>query len=596
MKNLYLILLSLMFSELAQAETYAVEICDKLNRVAFEAQCKEANISYLFMKNEGVFLIETDNLASLNISCFISLVRTHQNHLAFNTSTLMLKLSRNASVDFLEKYPLTPHDFVPDLYYLETGLKQDRDLMELQQELEAFSFIRIVAIKQVFTLQAATNDPLYNRQWSIENTGISLQSNGTPGADMSVDSAWTLSQGNAAIKIAILDSGVDTLHEDLINNILVGFDAFHTDTTDTKGYPTPNFSSDGHGTACAGIVAAESDNSIGIAGIANQCKIVPIRIFYYQDYGGSVGVQATTNRDALVSGSAYAWRVANVDVMSTSAGLSPLFIGVLFINTQLVSEEINEAFLGGRNGYGVPMFFSAGNDDFNDVLWPADMPNTIAIGASSMCDERKNPNDCSPENWGSSYGVTLDVIAPGVRITTTDMMGSNGFTNTPYTTTFNGTSAACPNAAGVGALILALSPGLHARDVKAILNITADRVSNYVYDSTTIHGTWNEEVGHGRVNAFEALKLSLSYQTSVGIQEVKQALSFNIFPNPSKGSLFIHSEFDADKELILFNLLGEELLRIQLNPGTQRLDVNLDSGVYFVSIPELGLTKQFIKH
>ena len=242
------------------------------------------------------------------------------------------------------------------------------------------------------------------------------------------------------------------------------------------------------------------------------------------------------------------------------------------------------------------MFFSAGNDDFNDVLWPADMPNTIAVGASSMCDERKNPNDCSPENWGSSYGVTLDVIAPGVRITTTDMMGSNGFTNTPYTTTFNGTSAACPNAAGVGALILALSPGLHARDVKAILNITADRVSNYAYDSTTIHGTWNEEVGHGRVNAFEALKLSLSYQTSVGIQEVKQALSFNIFPNPSKGSLFIHSEFDADKELVLFNLLGEELLRIQLNPGTQRLDVNLDSGVYFVSIPELGLTKQFIKH
>ena len=596
MKYFYLILLTFLFSELTQAETYAVEICQDMNRSSFETQCKEGNISFVFMKNEGAYLIETGDIASLNIPCFVSKVRTSGNYLAFNTSTLMLKLSGKASLDFLEKYSLTPHDFIPNLYYLRTGVKLDHEMLTLQQEIKALPFVKIVDIKQVFTLQAATNDPLYNRQWSIENTGIALQSNGTPGADMNVDSAWTLSQGNANTKIAILDSGVDTLHEDLINNMLPGFDAFHTDSTDTKGYPTPNFSSDGHGTACAGIAAAEANNNIGIAGIANQCKIVPIRIFYYQDYGGSVGVQATTNTDALISGSAYAWRVADVDVMSTSAGLSQLFIGVLFINTQLVSDEINEAFVGGRNGYGVPMFFSAGNDNFNDVLWPADMANTIAVGASTMCDERKNPNDCSPENWGSSYGVMLDVIAPGVRITSTDMMGSNGYTSTPYTTSFNGTSAACPNAAGVGALILSLSPAMHARDVKAILNITADRVINYAYDSTTIHGTWNEEVGHGRVNAYEALKLSLTYQTSVGILDIAEPLSFKIFPNPSKGDVFIQSYFDGNKEFVLYNVLGEELLRNQLLPGTQNLVADLDSGIYFVSIPELGLTKQFIKY
>lgn len=595
MKYFYLILATLLFSALVKAETYAVEICESLDNIVFKAKCKEGNIPLVFMENEGVYVIETVDVNSLNIPCFVSLVRMHGNQLAFNTSTLMLKLSGKASLEFLQNYSLREHDFIPNLFYLKSGLKHDQDLLALQQEIKAKSFVSIVDIKQVFTIQVTTNDPLYNRQWSIENTGTNLQSNGIPGADMSVDSAWTLSQGNVNTKIAILDSGVDTLHEDLINNIIAGFDGFRTDSTDTKGYPTPNFSSDGHGTACAGIAAAESNNSIGVAGIANLCKIVPIRIFYYQDYGGSVGVQATTNTDALVSGSAYAWRVANVDVMSTSAGLSQLFIGVLFINTQLVTDEINEAFVGGRNGYGVPMFFSAGNDDFNDVLWPADLTNTIAVGASTMCDERKNPNDCSPENWGSSYGVMLDVVAPGVRITTTDMMGSNGFTSTPYTTTFNGTSAACPNAAGVGALILALSPGLHARDVKAILNITADRVINYAYDSTTIHGTWNEEVGHGRVNAYEALKLALSYQTSVGIQDVLQAQSFTLFPNPSRGQVFIQSNFDEIQELVLYNVLGEELMRYQLFPGTQGLISDLSSGVYFVTIPSLGLTKQFIQ-
>ena len=598
MKTLLSSLITILLFVSTKGASYAVQVCDDLDIEAFKAQVKAEGSEWVYMEQEGFYLFEAQDITKFEMPCFLAEVSRYKNHLALNTPTILLRLDARPSAEktkFVNDLEMEAHDFIPDLFYLHAKVKEESALLDLVNMLQANALVDLVEVKQVFTLQAATNDPLYNRQWSIENTGIALQSNGTRGADMSVDSAWTLSEGSATIKIAILDSGVDTLHEDLINQLLEGYDGFQTDSTDTKGYPSPNFSSDGHGTACAGIAAAEANNNIGVAGIAHKCKIVPIRIFYYQDYGGSVGVTASTNTDAHLSRSVYAWRVANVDIMSTSAGLSPLFIGVLNINTQLMSDEINEAFFNGRNGYGVPMFFSAGNDDFNDVLWPADMENTIAVGASSMCDERKNPNDCSPENWGSSYGDLLDVVAPGVRITTCDMMGSNGYTSTPYTTTFNGTSAACPNAAGVGALILSLSPGLHARDVKAVLNLTADRVGNYNYDTSTIHGTWNEEMGHGRVNAFEALKLALSYESTVAIQDRPEVLQFSIYPNPNEGSFYIESSLEQEEEALIYNVLGEVLFKFRLLPGLHMVNFQLPDGVYFVSIPKLGVQQQFVR-
>ncbi len=569
----------------ASAQQHAVQVLDYNGQLALETWCKDLSKSYVLLPQERTIIISDASVDDLTPFGFVSKVRQIENQIVFNTNVILVKTKDNSplklgalSID----YKLIPHNFIPKLYYVHCAVKEDSELIPVLQSIKMLSNVHQLETKQVFTIQASSNDPIFNRQWSIENNGTPLQSNGITDADMDVDSAWTISEGDSTIKIAILDSGVDTIHEDLIDNMLSGFDGFATDSTDTKGYPTPNFSSDGHGTACAGIAAAISNNNKGIAGIAPNCKIVPIRIFYYQDYGGSVGVQATTNTDALISGSAFAWRVANVDIMSTSAGLSPLFIGVLSINTQLVTDEINESFSDGRNGYGVPMFFSAGNDDFDDVLWPGDLHSTIAVGASTMCDERKNPNDCSPENWGSSYGLSLDVVAPGVRISTTDMTGFNGYTNNSYTNTFNGTSAACPNAAGVGALILSFSPGLHARDVKAVLNLSAERVGGYSYDSTGTHGTWNEEMGHGRVNAFYALKLAETYATSVGIGDDKISKTLQLFPNPSYGMFSILNPSKLPMELNLYTITGDLIKQFNLTMGRNDFKVNLPPGMYFI--------------
>ncbi|MEX2590490.1 MAG: S8/S53 family peptidase, partial [Chitinophagales bacterium] len=436
---------------------------------------------------------------------------------------------------------------------------------------------------------SSVNDPLFDRQWSIKNTGSAIQGNGTVGADMSVDSAWIISTGNSDIKIVILDSGVDTLHEDLIDNILPGYDAFADSTQDTKGYPTPNFRSDGHGTACAGIAAASGNNSTGVAGIAYSSKIVPVRIFYYQDFGSN-GIQPFTNSEALINGSAYAWREANGDIMSTSAGLPDVFIFALGINTAVMNAEIAEAYQQGRGGKGIPMFFSSGNfdrDDFTEstVIWPASLENTIAIGASTMCDERKDTiGDCSNEDWGSCFGDNLDLVAPGVLITSTDMTGSNGYTNNNYTLTFNGTSAACPNAAGVGALILSVNPNLGAQDVKAILSLSADKVAPYHYDSTLQHGAWNDEMGYGRINAFEALKLAQDYTPTVGIKDnaaIDKSKLLKIYPNPSSGVVFVENRNEEMLNVQVYNLEGKQIKSIRL-AGNSKANIHLSNGFYLI--------------
>jgi hypothetical protein len=70
---------------------------------------------------------------------------------------------------------------------------------------------------------------------------------------------------------------------------------------------------------------------------------------------------------------------------------------------------------------------SSGNDNASSVSYPASNPSVIAVGAVSPCGQRKSPSSCDGENWGSNYGTYLDVVAPGVLISTTDVQGNGGY-------------------------------------------------------------------------------------------------------------------------------------------------------------------------
>jgi len=452
-------------------------------------------------------------------------IRSSGQHLCFETDLLILRDLKGTLESSLAG--IIPHALIPNLYIYRSKATTFEELVAEKEYLES-TFEIAVFYNQVFTLNPSTNDPNFNRQWAIQNLGGPLHYNGTVGADMEVIPAWSASKG-LGVKVAVLDSGVDTLHPDLMSNLLPGFDGYADSITDTQGYPTPNFGSDGHGTACAGIIAAVQDNSIGTSGIAPEAKIIPVRIFYYMQFAGNIGVQPFTSTLGLLNGAAYAWRIADCDIMSTSAGLNPVFIQALQINTQLINDEIDSAYQQGRNGLGVVMFFSAGNDDINDVLWPANLDNTIAVGASDMCDQRKKPGDCSGENWGSTFGDHLDFMAPGVKIATTDMVGTNGYSNNGLTLTFNGTSAACPNAAGVGALLLSANPNLTQEQIRQILSWTAEKVT-YDYDSMATLGSWDFEAGYGRINAHLAVLLALNTSNYPMLDAVNSPI---VAPNPA---------------------------------------------------------------
>lgn len=428
------------------------------------------------------------------------------------------------------------------------------------------------------------NDPLFNRQWNLLNDGSSVQYNGTPGADMKVTEAWEVTTGSPAIKIAIMDSGTDTLHPDLMPNLLPGFDA-NSDSIDTRGYPTPNFDEDGHGTCCAGICAAAYNNSEGTAGVAPGCKIIPIRMFYYLSFGGQT-IPLSSSVDAA-TGINWARQIANADIISNSWGVPDSLIPFLG-EPQVVIDAINYAVVQGRAGKGITLLFSSGNDNLPINLIPARVQNVIAVGATSMCDERKNPQSCDNESWwGGNYGDSLDISAPGVRVPAPDMLGTRGFVNGNYYSTFNGTSAACPNAAGVLALIYSVNPNLTYSQARYILENTADRTGGYDYSSNKASGSWSYELGYGRVNALKAVQAA---QATVGINKINTAdyKAFISYDNNGQAYINVNAEQPSTITVSIYDLTGKMVQSVYNAPNTKELinvPLNIQvQGLYMVRL------------
>ena len=337
-----------------------------------------------------------------------------------------------------------------------------------------------------------TNDPFLNNQWSLNNTGSAIQNNGTPGCDMKVFNAWGISTGASTIKVAILDEGVDLVHPDLLANMLPGFDA---SGLGSGGAPSGD---DAHGTACAGIVAGVGNNAVGVAGVAYGCKIIPVRIAYSNANGNWV----TTNA-SIGTAIDWAWQTGGADVLSNSWGGGS--------SSSFINDAITRAVTQGRGGLGAPVLFAAGNDN-GAVSYPATLTNVISVTAMSMCNQRKSTTSCDNETfWGSNFGTNTDISAPGVKIYTCDISGASGYSSGNYTATFNGTSSACPNAAGVMALILSVNPGLSMTAARQIIESTCNKVGGYVYNtgvSGQPNGTWSNDLGYGLVNAFAAVQLA----------------------------------------------------------------------------------------
>lgn len=388
---------------------------------------------------------------------------------------------------------------IPYISYSPIGLVGNEYILELEKP-DALLYAKILYETNMFQYvvpvfyRQVKNNPLYSSQWGLKNTG---QNGGIVGMDINVEPAWQICNGNN-IKVAVVDNGVQLDHPDLYENLLTGYDAMNYGSN--GGYS----GTASHGTCCSGIIAAV-DNTFQIKGIAYNAKIIPIR----------VGLGDNINDEACVRAFQYIYN-HQVDLVSCS------WSGGTECPT--LTNAINLVVNNGRNGLGCPVLFSSGNalPNINDayVRYPASLSSTIAVGAMSPCGERKNLNSCDGRTWKSCYGSDLDVLAPGVLIPTTTI-------NSSYDPTFGGTSAACPHASGVMALILSVNPCLTATEARAILCKSCDKLSDYKYCNST-YGFWNQEVGYGKINAYKAvlMALGLVYENQVtGI--VGQPTSFN---------------------------------------------------------------------
>ncbi|HRG21825.1 MAG TPA: S8 family serine peptidase [Saprospiraceae bacterium] len=413
-----------------------------------------------------------------------------------NKVIVKLKAATDQSrmLQYAQEYSLVnirQNDFDPLMYHLELPENASGDAIDVANGLFEKGLFEFSQPDFLYlNLLDTTNDPLVNAQWALNNTSSNSTPAGTVDADMDVFEAWTTTTGSASIKIAIIDSGVDLAHPDLASNLLPGFGASGNGSAGNS----VGFGNEPHGTACAGIVAASGNNNLGVAGVAYSCKIIPVQVF----------VGNSTTDTWLADGINWAW-MNGADLLSNSWGGGSV--------SAPINSAINGAVTSGRGGLGAVVLFASGNNN-GSVSNPAANPQTIAVGASSMCDQRKSPSSCDLENWwGSNFGTNLDVTAPGVKIQTTDISGAGGYQSGDYVPDFNGTSSACPNAAGVVALILSANPSLTLTQVRAVLEGTCDKAGSYTYAHYTPgqpNGSWTNEMGYGRVNANRAVAAALN--------------------------------------------------------------------------------------
>jgi thermitase len=321
-----------------------------------------------------------------------------------------------------------------------------------------------------------TGDPYLLDQWGLHNTGQTVDAPGTADADIDAPEAWAITRG-AGATVAVVDAGIEVTHPDLAGQFWSnpgetgggretnGVDDDHNGLVDDwRGWDFVNddntieTQSNFHGTHVAGTVAAVTGNGIGVAGVAPEAKVLPVKIF------GAPG--STASSSSIATAFDYAGSLG-VDVVNASLG----GMGSSQVVTNAMNAHPNTLYV-----------VSAGNDGADAAgYYPCNSPaaNLICVGASTNVDE--------PADFSNTSATAVDLFAPGAYVRSTTLNGLYSYAN--------GTSMAAPHVSGAAALLSAKAPSATVAQMRAVLLSSVDAKAPLAGLSAT----------GGRLNAAAAL-------------------------------------------------------------------------------------------
>jgi subtilisin family serine protease len=315
------------------------------------------------------------------------------------------------------------------------------------------------------------------------------------GHDIHACDAWDIQTGSGSnVVIAFMDDGCYLDHPDLHfwespADGSHGFDFYNWNSNPPE---PPNETYDGHGTAAAGIAAANTNNGVGVAGACWGAHIMALKVW-----------QATMDGWMLAS---Y-YQLHNAFEYAVYQGAEVVACNWLTSPATVVTEAIEYAKTSGRNGKGCVVVFSAGNNE-SPICWPASLPEVIAVGGTDKCDRRW----VGGVDDTSAYGAALDLVAP-YRVWTTSVPDKGLYEWR------QGTCFACPQVAGAAGLLIAEDPNLTASQIQAILQFSGkdhasdyDQQGNPNFDSNDTNGR-DYYYGYGRLDVRKALEIAQEPRT-----------------------------------------------------------------------------------
>ena len=310
---------------------------------------------------------------------------------------------------------------------------EDEAVADMYRRMEGVTVFPDEILELYDTYPAVTNDTEFENQWCLDTIGaLSARQKGVTGK---------------GVTVAVIDSGIKRDHPDFAQvNILPGYNAMDgaLDVTDTEDYY-------GHGTSVCGIIAAQTQNRTGIAGIASDVNILPIKI--------------TDSKSLSLSSMLAGFQKAlelGCDVINMSFGGT--------ISHPLSIAEINEA-VDEAVQKGISVICAVGNGGGTSLCYPAASPNAIGVGAINQDGALASFSQRNKSVW---------VTAPGNGITTLSYRGG--------TTSFIGTSAATPVVTAVVALIRQVAPDYTPAQIKTLLSETAQRNDGKEYCTSFGYG------------------------------------------------------------------------------------------------------------